>query len=440
MDNLIKDAYRRYGLYVNQFRAFPLFNDGLKPVERRILLTTYMVAREKFVKSARIEGTCMARFHPHSSAYGTLFQLVRNGFIEGQGNWGSNLGTDPVPPAASRYTEAKIFKETVDMAFNLIKHVPWSESELDDEPEYVPTKYPFCLMGNEYVQGIGFGFRTLIPCYEKEDLKKRLLWLLNDKKGEEPIIAPKTNCKLLAKKEDLQQLLTTGKARIELQGIVNIDNVHSKIILRSWTPGRRFESILNKTIIKKQLDNQDIGFIDSSSGKNGTMIIFNVLKSRNKQKILNQFARNLKTAVRGFISFEIITFDINNGVKVTAVDDMLMNTYKMYTKANETMLNHEIDKATLSMIEMDILEKIKDPLVKAMQEHGKNLTKEQLPKTIKLISTLAKLEEKVVKVILNKHNIQKLLTFQTDTKELSNKLSILNSNLKQLDKFVLSQY
>ncbi len=440
MDKLVPQAYKQYGLYVNKFRAFPLFNDGLKPVERRILLTTYLIAREKFVKSARIIGTNMARFHPHSEAYSTLFQLVKNGFIEGQGNWGSNLGTDPVPPAASRYTEAKIFKETIDMAFNLIKYVPWIESELDDEPAYIPTKYPFCLISNEYVQGIGFGFRTLIPCYEKEDLKARLLWLLNNKKGKEPIIIPKTNCKLLAKKEDLQQLLTTGKARIELQGIVNVDNVHSKIIIRSWPSGRRFESILNKPIIKKQLDNQDVGFIDSSNGKNGTMIIFNVLKSRNKQKILTQFAKNLKEAVRGFISFEIITVDVNNGVKLTSVDDMLLNTYKMYTKANETMLILEIKKIKISMLEMENLEKIKDPLVKIIQEQGKNLTKEQLPKTIKFISNIAKLKEEIVKELLNKYNIQRLLTFQTDSKELNNKLNILNNNLKQLDKFVLNQY
>lgn len=439
MDKLVPQAYRQYGLYINQFRALPLFNDGLKPVERRVLLTTYMVAREKFVKSAKIIGNCMAKFHPHSEAYGTLFQLVKNGFIEGQGNWGSNLGTDPVPPAASRYTEAKISKETIEMAFNLIKHVPWSESELDDEPEYIPTKYPFCLMGNDYIQGIGFGFRTLIPCYTKSDLKARLFWLLSDKKSEEPIIMIKTNCKLLAKKEDFQQLLTVGKARIELQGVINVDNVHSRVILRSWPPGRRFEAILNKTSIKKQLDSQDIGFIDSSNGVNGTMIIFNVLKSRNKAKILKKFVKNLKLAVKGAISFENTTFDINRGVKVTSIDDMLLNTYNMYTKANQNMLNSEIDKTKDFILELNYLENIKEPLGKVLSK-GTNLTKEQLPEAIKFISKESKVEEESVKYLLTKYRIQKLLTFQTDTKELKDKLIEIQKNLKNLNKFVLAQY
>jgi len=440
MDKLITDAYRQYGLYVNRFRAFPLFNDGLKPVERRILLTTYLVARDKFVKSARIEGTCMARFHPHSSAYGTLFQLVKNGFIEGQGNWGSNLGTDPVPPAASRYTEAKMPKETIDLAFNLINYVPWAESELDDEPEYIPTKYPFCLLGNDYVQGIGFGFRTMIPCYEKEDLKKRLIWLLNNKQGEEPVIAPKTDCKLVAKKEDLKQLLTTGKAKIDIQGIVNVDNIHSKIILRSWPPGRRFEAILNKASIKRQLDNQDIGFIDSSNGANGTMIIFTVLKQRNKDKLLKEFVKNLKEAVKGSISFEIITFDIQNGVKITSVDDMLLNTYKMYTAANKNMLNCLIEKTTEAIQEMDFLEKIKNPLINIIGKKDSKLTKDEFPKTIKIISDTSKVPEEIVKFLLSKYHIQKLLTFKTDTNDLNSKLNELQTKLKELDSFVISQY
>ncbi len=440
MDRLVPIAYRKYGLYVNSFRALPLKDDGLKPVERRILLTTFIVAKDKFVKSAKIEGNCMSRFHPHSGAYGTLVQLVKQGFITGQGNWGNNLGVEPSGAAASRYTECKICKETVDMAFNLIKHVPWSESELDDEPEYIPTRFPFCLMGNDYTQGIGFGFRTFIPCYSKADLKDRLFWLLSGKKGVEPIIAPKTNCKITATKEDLQELLTTGKAKIGVSGVISVSAAQCKVVIKSWPPGRRFESILNKTPIKKQLENLDVGFIDSSSGKNGTAIIFSVSKQRNRTKIFNLLVKNIRTALIGSVSFETITVDRQRQVQVTSIDDMLLNTYEMYTQANKRMLTSEIGKANDSILEMDCLDKIKSPLIKVMSEKGSTLTKEQLPTTITRIAKESKLTDEIVKELLSKYLIQRLLTFKTDTQELNNKMVDLQSKLSTLDKFVLDQY
>jgi DNA gyrase/topoisomerase IV subunit A len=440
MDRLVPQAYRKYGLYVNNFRAFPLKDDGLKPVERRMLLTTYLVAREKFVKSARVTGTCMARFHPHSDAYGTLFQMVKNGFVEGQGNWGNNLGVDSTPPAASRYTECKIFRETVNDAFNLIKYVPWGESELDDEPEYLPTKFPFCLMGTDYTQGIGFGFRTYIPCFQKDDLKKRLFWLLSGKKGVEPIIAPMSNCKITSPKIELQSLLTTGKGKINVQGLISVSAVQCKVVVKSWPPGKRFESILNKASIKKQLENLDIGFIDSSNGKNGTAIIFSVTKQRNREKIFKECVKNLKDAIKGSVSFETITVDMQKQVQVTSIDDMLLNTYAMYTKANQRMLVSEIGKANDAILEMDYLEKIKGPLVKVMSQKGALLTKEDLPKIIKQISIESKVEENVVKELITKYRIQKLLTFKTDTQELNDKRVALQTSLSTLDKFVLDQY
>jgi DNA gyrase/topoisomerase IV subunit A len=440
MDRLVPQAYRKYGLYVNNFRSFPLCDDGLKPVERRILLTSYLIARDKFVKSARIEGTTMARFHPHSGAYNTIVQMVKQGFITGQGNWGNNLGVEPTPAAASRYTEAKISKETIDMAFNLIKHVPWSESELDDEPEYIPTRFPFCLMGNDYTQGIGFGFRTYIPCYSKADLKARLFWLLSGKKGVEPIIAPKTNCKITASKADLQNLLTTGKGKISVNGVVSVSGAQCKIVIKSWPPGRRFESILHKAPIKKQLENLDVGFIDSSNGKNGTAIIFSVSKQRNRTKIFNLLVKNIKTALMGSISFETITVDRQRQVQVTSIDDMLMNTYEMYTQANKRMLTSEIGKVNDGILEMDCLDKIKKPLIKVMSEKGSTLTKEQLPATITRIAKESKLTDEIVKELLAKYRIQRLLTFKTDTQELNDKMVDLQGKLSTLDKFVLDQY
>lgn len=117
MDNLIPELYRDYGLYVNYFRAFPLSVDGLKPVERRILLSTYEIAKDKFVKSARVDGHCLGHYHPHSSSYSTIVQLVNQGFLDGQGNWGMSAGVEPNPAAAMRYTECRLSKFINDLTF-----------------------------------------------------------------------------------------------------------------------------------------------------------------------------------------------------------------------------------------------------------------------------------------------------------------------------------
>ena len=126
MDTIIPSFYKRYGKYINSSRSFPLSIDGLKPVERRVLLSTYDIARERLTKCFKIDGHTVGNYHPHGTSYGTIVQLVKQGFLTGQGNFGTNIGVDPCPPAAMRYTEAKLSKETFDMVFKLIKYVPCS--------------------------------------------------------------------------------------------------------------------------------------------------------------------------------------------------------------------------------------------------------------------------------------------------------------------------
>jgi DNA gyrase/topoisomerase IV subunit A len=107
LDKLIPKLYKEYGMYINKFRALPLDIDGLKPVERRVLLSAYQIARDKYVKSARVDGHTLGHYHPHSSSYSTMVQLVGQGFLEGQGNWGNSIGIEDSPAAAMRYTECR---------------------------------------------------------------------------------------------------------------------------------------------------------------------------------------------------------------------------------------------------------------------------------------------------------------------------------------------
>jgi len=434
MDTIIPAYYKEYGMYSNAFRNFPLDIDGLKPVERRILLTAFLVAKEKLVKSARIEGTCMAKFHPHAGAYGTIVQMVNQGFLTGQGNFGFNLGVEPVGFAAQRYTECGMKKSTLDMAFRYLKHVDWVESELDDEPEFLPTMFPFCLMGDKYTEGIGFGYRTVIPCYEVKDLYARLLWLIG-KSQIKPTIKPITDCIIDSNNEVLETLLTTGKAKIELHGVLKVNRGLCKATVKSWPPGKKFETILSK--FKKELDISDIGYMDLSNEDDGTNVSFSVLKQRNRDKIFSGFVSKLKTLLIGSVSFDIILSSKEEVVR-KSVDSMLLDTYNKFISVNDRMLRYEIAKANDSIVEFNNLEKLKGPLAQVLQ--AGQITKDNMSQKIGDLARLSQLSTEIVNELITKYRINKLFTVNTDTTNLQNKVVECQVNLNDIQTFVLGQY
>jgi DNA gyrase/topoisomerase IV subunit A len=429
MDTSLPHLYKDYGQYSN-YRNFPLDIDGLKPVERRVLLSAYKIARNKFVKSRQVDAYTIGHYHPHGECYGTIVQMVRQGFLDGQGNFGTNVGVEPVGPAAPRYTECKMSSSTIDMMFKYIKYVPIVDTELGDkEPIYLPTMFPVCLMGGDYTQGIGFGYKTFIPCYNVRDLHQRLLWLLGVRKRK-PIIAPITDCNILSPPDVVETLLTSGSAKIEVEGVVEINHRKSSLTLRSWPPGKRFESFLNK--FAKELNENMIGFTDLSVSQ--TEIVFQVLRERNRVKIFEEFVEKMKDAVKGFLSFDMVMVDSHQKVFTKSVDDMLLDTYNMFCTMNDQMLNEEIRGLTEKKDEYEILEKIKPHLIKCIGE------KIPLPDAIDLISKKVKVPNELIAMLVDKYKIRKLLTLDTDTTEIENNIQVLNNNLKNIKKFVLDQY
>jgi len=392
------------------------------------------MARDKFVKSARVDGNTIGRWHPHASSYGTICQLVNQGFLDGQGNFGNNIGVEPSPPAAMRYTECKLNKLTYDIALRLVEYVNWVEAELDDEPEYFPTMFPLCFLGRDNTTGIGFGFKTLIPCYDIKDLKNRLLFLLGKIK-EKPTIKPLSECKALSNNEDFENLLTTGKESITFQGIFKLEPSKCKAIIKSFPPGKKFETILGK--FEKELNNQDIGWIDESSSDNhGTHIVFEVLKTRNRDEIFKAFCKKLTTVMTSNVAFETVVVDSKTkNVKNVSVDEMLINTYKIYTQVNLKMLKINEAKINDSIIEVKLLEKVKPSLKNYLT--NKDLTVDEI---IEKISVEINEPKEKIKELFQKHRINKLLTFKADYDDLDKKLKSLKDNIENIDNYVIGQY
>src|SRR3984885_9225852 len=188
----MKRSYLDYAMSVIVGRALPDVRDGLKPVHRRILYGMSemgLVANRPTRKCAKIVGEVLGKFHPHgdASVYDSLFRMaqpfaMRYPLVDGQGNFGS---VDGDPPAAMRYTEARlsrlamyllldIDKETVDFRPN------YDESEF--EPEVLPTRIPNLLVNGS--SGIAVGMATNIPPHNLTEIIDPTIRLIEDPKAQ----------------------------------------------------------------------------------------------------------------------------------------------------------------------------------------------------------------------------------------------------------------
>ncbi len=167
----MKSSFMDYAMSVIIARALPDVRDGLKPVHRRILYTQHGLSNtfnRPYLKSARVVGDCMGKFHPHGdqSIYDAIVRMaqdfsLRYPLADGQGNWGS---IDDDPPAAMRYTEVRMAKLTSELLADIDKDtVDWSPNYDDKElePNFLPTRVPNLLING--TTGIAVGMATNIP-------------------------------------------------------------------------------------------------------------------------------------------------------------------------------------------------------------------------------------------------------------------------------------
>ena len=188
IEDIMHTAYLQYSLSVNVGRAIPDVRDGLKPVNRRILYGMKQLGLTKghaTVKSARVVGEVMGKYHPHGDAavYDALVRLaqpfsMRTPLIEGQGNFGT---IDGDPAAASRYTECRMERVAEELLADLDKDtvnmIP-NFDESETEPEVLPAKFPNLLVNGS--MGIGVGMATNIPPHNLGEVVDGTLYLLDN--------------------------------------------------------------------------------------------------------------------------------------------------------------------------------------------------------------------------------------------------------------------
>lgn len=325
IENSIKTSYLDYSMSVIIGRALPDARDGLKPVHRRILYAMQndeSKSRTNFVKSARIVGAVIGRYHPHGdiAVYDALVRMaqdfsMRVPSITGQGNFGSIDGDGA---AAMRYTEAKmsslshellrdIEKETVDF----IPNYDGSERE----PDVLPSRVPNLLLNGS--SGIAVGMATNIPPHSLNELVDGLLYLLGNKEASLDelmsfIKGPDfPTGGIIYGKKGIIEAYRTGRGRIKIRAKTHIEKKANKDIivideLPYQTNKARLVEQIAELVKEKQIDG--ISEVRDESDMEGIRVVIELKRDAMSDIVLN----NLFKSTTMESTFGVIMLAINN--------------------------------------------------------------------------------------------------------------------------------
>ncbi len=241
IENILHNSMMPYSEYILLERALPRVEDGLKPVQRRILYAMHdlgLTPDKPHKKSARVVGECLAKYHPHgdTSVYDAMVRLaqpfnMRMTLVDGQGNFGS---VDGDGAAAMRYTEARLENIALEMLADLDKNTVDWDNNFDDslqEPKTLPSRFPNILVNG--AMGIAIGYATNIPPHNlTEVINGAIAYIDNPKiKLSEMMKIVKgpdfpTGGFLIAGGE-LEKAYETGKGKILIRSKVNVEKENS---------------------------------------------------------------------------------------------------------------------------------------------------------------------------------------------------------------------
>ena len=304
-----KEIETAFPMSVIVSRALPDVRDGLKPVHRRILYTMYERNNDPqhpYKKSADTVGAVLGSYHPHgdASVYDAMVRLaqdfsMRYPLVDGQGNFGS---VDGDPPAAYRYTEARMSKIACDMLTDIDKEtIDWALNfdETKKEPSVLPSRFPNLLVNGS--QGIAVGMATNIPPHNLREVIDGIIALIDDPDIDLPGLMEYVKGPdfptggIIMGRSGIRAAYATGRGKITLRGraeIVEKKNGRFEIIVTEIpymvNKARLIESIADYVKDKKI---EGISDLNDESSRKGMRIVIEVKKDANPQVVLNQLYR-----------------------------------------------------------------------------------------------------------------------------------------------------
>ena len=369
--NLVEEmekSYIEYAMSVIVGRALPDVRDGLKPVHRRILYTMFesgLTSDKPFKKSATCVGDVLGKYHPHgdASVYDAMVRLAQNFsmrymLVDGHGNFGS---VDGDPPAAYRYTEARLSKLSNEMLRDIEKEtVDWDPNfdETRKEPRVLPSRFPNLLVNGS--SGIAVGMATNIPPHNLTEVINACICVLDDPECTLPdlmehITGPDfPTGGIIMGRSGIRAAYATGRGKVVVRAKTEFETFHKdrQRIIVNELPYQVNKRQLIKTIAEQVKDKRLDGISDlrDETDRNGMRIVIELKKDANPQVVLNNLFK--QTALQS--NFSIIMLALVDNQKQPKIlslrqilDEYLTHQMNVLTRRTEFDLRKAQERAHL---------------------------------------------------------------------------------------------
>ncbi len=324
----MQEAYLDYAMSVIVSRALPDVRDGLKPVQRRVLVAMNdlgLLPNRPYRKCAKICGDTSGNYHPHGEAviYPTLVRLaqpwvMRYPLVDGQGNFGS---VDDDPPAAMRYTEARLTPVAMEMLADLDKDTVDFVPNFDQtrrEPVVLPARFPNLLVNG--ATGIAVGMATNIPPHNLGEVVDALVALLDqpDLATEELLRLVKgpdfPTGGLILGREGIREAYTTGRGTVVMRAKATVEEVRGG---RAAIVVTELPYMVNKAALISRIAElvrekkiQDVSDLRDESDREGIRVVVELRRDANPQVVLNQLYKHTQMQA----NFGVILLALVGGV------------------------------------------------------------------------------------------------------------------------------
>jgi len=327
IEDEMRRSYLDYSMSVIIGRALPDVRDGLKPVHRRVLYTMHEMGlqyNKKYTKCAKVVGQAMGLYHPHGDAsiYDTMVRLaqpftMRYTMVDGQGNFGS---VDGDPPAAMRYTEARLTRIAGEMLADIDQETVDFTPNYDEstfEPTVLPTRIPTLIVNGS--SGIAVGMATNIPPHNLTEIVNAAIEMVNNPHaGLAEVMAHVQGPDFptggfIYGRSGIVEAYRTGRGRFLMRARVAIENITQgrQAIIVTEIPYQvnksklieRIASLVNEKVI------DDISDVRDESDRDGMRIVIELKRTAEAQIVLNQLYKNTQMQD----SFSMIFLAVVNG-------------------------------------------------------------------------------------------------------------------------------
>ena len=338
VENVMEDSFLRYSMSVIIDRALPDVRDGMKPVHRRIL---YSMGEQnlrpggRFLKSARIVGDVMGKYHPHgdSSIYLSMVRLaqdwvMRYPLVNGQGNYGSMDGD---PPAASRYTEARLGRAGNELLTDLDKDTVDFRDNYDgseQEPSVLPAKLPNLLLNGQI--GIAVGMATSIPPHNLGELVDATIELIDNEEATfedlmKHVKGPDfPTGAIVYGGAPMKLAYQTGRGSVMIRAVTDIEETRkgrSQIIVTEMPYGVNKATLIEKIAELHKDKKILISDLRDESARGKVRVVIELRKDAYPKKVLNQLFK--LTALQTSFHFNMLALIDGIQPKVLGLKEIL---------------------------------------------------------------------------------------------------------------------